>query len=45
MFLKSRYTGRTGYAGSFTFDNKTGRLIELDDTIKDVELRMMSCSN
>ena len=35
--LKSRYTGRTGYAGSFTFDNKTGRLIELDDTIKDVE--------
>ena len=31
--LKSRYTGRTGYAGKFTFDNKTGRLIPLDDPL------------
>jgi len=34
--LKSRYTGRTGYAGQFTFDSKTGRLIPVDDGINDV---------
>lgn len=34
--LKSRYTGRTGYAGCFTFDPKTGRLIPVDDGINDV---------
>ena len=35
--LKSRYTGRTGYAGSYTFDNKTGRLKPLDDPMMDDE--------
>ena len=35
--LKSRYTGRTGYAGKFTFDNKTGRLIPLDDPMAESE--------
>lgn len=34
--LKSRYTGRTGYAGQFTFDSKTGRLLPVDDGINDV---------
>ena len=33
--LKSRYTGRTGYAGSYTFNKKTGRLLALDDPMKD----------
>ena len=35
--LKSRYTGRTGYAGSYTFDPKTGRLVALDDPMGDTE--------
>ena len=35
--LKSRYTGRTGFAGKFTFDNKTGRLVALDDPLQDKE--------
>ena len=29
--LKSRYTGSTGYAGSYTFDTRTGRLLPIDD--------------
>jgi twinkle protein len=28
--LKSRYTGRTGYAGSFRFESSTGRLLEAE---------------
>ena len=35
--LKSRYTGRTGYAGSYTFDKITGRLKPLDDPMGDTE--------
>ena len=35
--LKSRYTGRTGYAGSYTFDKNTGRLEALDKTLEDKE--------
>ena len=35
--LKSRYTGRTGYAGSYTFDKITGRLKPLDDPMTDNE--------
>ena len=33
--LKSRYTGRTGYAGEFTFHAATGRLMAVDDGIND----------
>ena len=32
--LKSRYTGRTGFAGKYTFDNKTGRLKAIDDPME-----------
>lgn len=33
--LKSRYTGRTGFAGKFLYDNDTGRLIESKDKEED----------
>jgi twinkle protein len=33
--LKSRYTGRTGFAGKFLYDNDTGRLIESSDKEED----------
>ncbi len=36
--LKSRYTGRTGFAGQFTFNSNTGRLMPVDDGINDVEV-------
>ena len=35
--LKSRYTGRTGYAGSYNFDPKTGRLNEVDAIAEIIE--------
>jgi twinkle protein len=35
--LKSRLTGRTGFAGKFIFDEKTGRLEEHDENDLDIE--------
>lgn len=35
--LKSRYTGRTGYAGSFAFDQKTGRLNAVEKDMEEQE--------
>jgi len=33
--LKSRYTGRTGFAGKFTYENETGRLVAAENQKED----------
>jgi twinkle protein len=33
--LKSRYTGRTGFAGKFTYENDTGRLVSAENQKED----------
>jgi twinkle protein len=33
--LKSRYTGRTGFAGKFTYENDTGRLVPAENQKED----------